>query len=75
MGFPSRCYDLHMRGIRRGVADSLREQLGQCTCECWNGAKVAGSTSVLAHQFPPPLLSMHLCQLNGWGIGHVRFWS
>ncbi len=33
------------------------------------GAKDTSSMNVLTHQFPPPLLSRHLFQLEGQGIG------
>ena len=37
--------------------------------EHWGGVKEASSTNVLAHWFPPPSLSRHLLQLEGWDIG------
>ena len=57
------------------MAGSLREWPGQCTCKHWDRAKVVGSMSALAHQFPPPSSSVHLCWLDGQGVGCMRFLS
>ena len=57
------------KGIRRRHGSFPWEAAGSVHVKALDWAKVASSMSMLAHQFPPPLLGEHLVWPEEQGIG------